>query len=113
MIDAYSFGQIVVSGKQYTSDLIIFSDHVRDGWWRKEGHRLCIEDFKEALEDEPEVLVIGTGHPGLMKVPPDTRESIESMGIEVIIQPTGQAWQTFNKLLREGKKAVAAFHLTC
>ena len=30
IIDSYQFGLIVVSGKKYTSDVIIFPDRVRD-----------------------------------------------------------------------------------
>ena len=37
MIEEYSFGQILISGKKYNSDLIIFADHIYDNWWRKEG----------------------------------------------------------------------------
>ncbi|RLI30667.1 hypothetical protein DRO48_02760, partial [Candidatus Bathyarchaeota archaeon] len=45
-IEAYGFGYIVVDGKRYTSDVIIFPDRVMDGWWRKEGHRLYVDDLK-------------------------------------------------------------------
>jgi len=69
MIDSYDFGRIIINGKRYNSDLIVFSDKVRDGWWRKEGHRLDVEDLKDVLESKPEVLVVGTGYSGLMRIP--------------------------------------------
>jgi len=37
VIDGYSFGRIVVEGKEYTSDLIIYPDHIQGDWWREEG----------------------------------------------------------------------------
>ncbi len=46
-IDSYHFGQIVVNGKNYSSDVVIFPDRVRDNWWRKTGHQLCVEDIAE------------------------------------------------------------------
>jgi hypothetical protein len=112
MIDSYEFGRIVINGKRYDSDLIVFSDKVRSGWWRKEGHRLHVEDLKEVLEVKPEVLVVGTGYSGLMTVPPGTRKYVESKGIELMAQKTTEACETFNRLVKS-RKVVAALHLTC
>lgn len=112
MIDSYDFGRIIIAGKRYSSDLIVFPDKVRDGWWRKEGHRLHVEDLKDVLEAKPEVLVVGTGYSGLMTVPPETRKYVESEGIKLIAQRTAEACKTFNRLVKS-RKVVAAFHLTC
>jgi hypothetical protein len=112
MIDSYDFGRIVINGRRYTTDLIVFPDHVKDGWWRKEGHSLHIKDLDEAVQEEPEVLIVGTGYSGLMKIPAETREYIESKGIELIAQRTAEACKTFNSLVKS-KKVVAALHLTC
>ncbi|MBE0512139.1 Mth938-like domain-containing protein [Candidatus Bathyarchaeota archaeon] len=112
MIDSYEFGRIVINGKRYDSDLIVFSDKVRSGWWRKEGHRLHVEDLKDVLEVKPEVLVVGTGYSGLMTVPPETRRYVESEGIELMAQKTTEACETFNRLVKS-RKVVAALHLTC
>jgi len=112
MIEFYDFGQIVINGKRYNSDLIVFPDRVRDGWWRKEGHRLHVEDLKDVFEAKPEVLVVGTGYPGLMKVPAETKEYVKSKGIELIAQNTREACETFNRLVKS-RKVVAVLHLTC
>ena len=112
MIDSYDFGRIIINGKRYNSDLIIFSDNVRDGWWRKEGHRLHVEDLKDVLEFKPEVLVVGTGYSGLMRIPLETRRYVESEGIEFLAQKTAEACETFNRLVKS-RKVVAALHLTC
>ena len=112
LIDSYDFGRIVIDGKGYNTDLIVFSDKVRDGWWRKEGHRLHIEDLRDVLEVKPEVLVVGTGYSDLMKIPPETRRYVESEGIEFLAQKTAEACETFNRLAKS-RKVVAALHLTC
>lgn len=82
MIESYDFGVIVINGKRYTSDVIVFPERVMDSWWRKEGHRLYAEDLKEILEHEPrpEVLVVGTGYHGLVKVSPEVKKALESRG---------------------------------
>lgn len=112
MIDSYDFGRIVINGRRYTTDLIVFPDRVKDGWWRKEGHTLHIEDLGEAVRDNPKVVVVGTGYSGLMKVPAETKGYVKSKGIELIAQRTAEACKTFNRLVKS-KKVVAALHLTC
>lgn len=115
MINSYEFGQIVIDGKRYTSDLIVFPERVVDGWWRKEGHNVHIEDLEEILEHEPrpEVLVLGTGYHGLVQIPIKVKATLESQGIELTAQPTREACQTFNNLLKSRRQIAGAFHLTC
>jgi len=112
-VEAYSFGEIVIDGRRYTSDVIIRPDGVLADWWRKEGHKLHMEDLDKALEVEPEVLVVGTGYMGLMKVPDDLLAELRARGIEVVVETTREAWRTYNKLAGEGRRVVGAFHLTC
>lgn len=115
MIDSYDFGVIVINGKRYTSDIIVFPERVIDGWWRREGHRLCVEDLKEIFkrEPKPEVLVVGTGYYGLVKVSPEVENALKSHGIELVAQPTREACQTFNELLKSNRRVAGTFHLTC
>jgi hypothetical protein len=110
MIEDYSFGRIVIDGHAYKSDVIIFPDRVVDNWWRKEGHNLSIEDLDEVVKYGPKTFVIGTGNSGIMKVKDETKEFLESKGIEVIIEKTKKASEILNSL---GHDAVGAFHLTC
>lgn len=109
-IDPYDFGRIVVDGKTYTSDVIIFPDRVKDNWWRKEGHALHIEDIESVIGEKPEVLIVGTGNYELLEVLPEAKKYIESKGIELIVEPTDKACEIYNEI-SEDKKAVAAFTL--
>jgi len=113
MIDSYSFGRIVVNGKRYTNDIIIFPNRIKDNWWRKIGHRIDIEDLKEVILEKPEILVIGTGYFGFVKVPAEVKEYVKGKGIELITQSTKDACNTFNGLVKSGKKVVVALHLAC
>jgi len=113
MINSYKFGYIVVDGKSYTSDVIIYPQKINAHWWREEGHLLLPQDIKEILlKEKPEVLIIGTGDLGLMKVPPETLKYIKSKGIEVKVEPTRLACQLYNKIYNS-RKTIAALHLTC
>ena len=112
MIDSYEFGIIVIKGKSYSSDVIVYPEWVNDKWWRKEGHLLLPEDLTRVIEEHPDVLVVGTGNPGLMKVPQNTRSWLESKEIEVKIQPTQEACLSYNHLVTK-RKTIAVLHLTC
>jgi len=111
-IDRYSFGRVVVDGRTYLSDLIILPERVIAGWRRKEGHRLLPEDLAEAVAAAPQILVIGTGSLGLMKVPPETNAFLKTKGIEVLAVRSGRAAAAFNRL-QAAKRTVACLHLTC
>lgn len=112
MITEYDFGRIVVKGKEYNGDLIIFRNRVVTGWWRKEGHRLLPNDLDEVLKEKPEILVVGTGRAGLMRIDPKTKKLLENHDIDLISERTEQAIEIFNNLVKEHKVA-GAFHLTC
>ena len=111
-ISRYSFGQIHIRGQTYTSDVIIFPDRVQERWWRKEGHRLRVEDVAAVVAAEPEAVVIGTGSLGAMKVPAETTAYLRSKGIEVHVARTGQAVKIYNDIQAKGR-TVACLHLTC
>ena len=112
-IETSSFGLIVIDGKQYTSDLMIFPDgRVKDGWWRKSGHGLEMDDIRDLLASSPEVLVVGTGVNGLMKPAAGLAEALAENGTELIPLPNEAAVALFNELA-PGKKVAACFHLTC
>jgi hypothetical protein len=111
-VERYSFGRMVVDGQEHTDDLILLPDRVVPNWWREEGHRLSVKDLESVLDAQPEVLVVGTGAQGVMKVPHETRHVVKEAGIELKIAKTDDAWRTYNDL--QGKRETAgAFHLTC
>jgi hypothetical protein len=111
-ISRYSFGRIVVDGKSYTSDIIIYPGRVDGSWWRKEGHNLSLDDLKGIIDAEPQVLIIGTGYNGEMKVQDEAVEALTSRGMEVHALRTTQAVELYNRLEKDGN-VIAALHLTC
>lgn len=112
MIEDYRFGHIVIDGESYTSDVIIYPDRVDANWWRKQGHRLLPDDVEGVVQSEARTLIIGTGAYGLMGVPQETLDWLNEQGFEVIVEKTGEAWQTYNRL-SEGSEVMAALHLSC
>jgi len=112
-IDSYKFGTIVINGQEYTSDVIIYHDRVDDSWWRNEEHRLIPSDIPDVMNAQPDILIIGTGYAGVLKVPKEIAGHIASHGIEVMIEKTPRAVELYNSFLGTKKYAIAALHLTC
>ena len=113
MIESYSFGSIVVDGKKFTSDLIIYPDgHIDASWWRKSGHKLASEDISELIKSEPEVIIAGTGSSGLMKPERELEKLLQQRGIEFISVLSRKAVKIYNDLSSK-KNVGACFHLTC
>ena len=111
MIQSFSFGQIVIDGKSYHNDVIIYPDHVQAEWWRSEGHLLNKEDIEEIVAFKPDILLVGTGY-GVLKFTAETANHIRSMGIELIVGKTEHICRRYNES-SPAQTVIAALHLTC
>ena len=114
LIEFYSFGKMVVNGITYTSDVMILPQgQVIHPWWRQTGHVLCFRDLNQVVAADPEIIVAGTGQPGMMKPGPDLERQLAVVNIDLIVQPTASAVDTFNQLKKENKSVAGGFHLSC
>lgn len=114
MIETYSFGHMVIDNNPYSSDLIIYPDgRIQDSWWRKEGHALQLDDIAAVIDAKPDIIVAGSGAVGFMKPIKGLQSQLIELGIELIVQPTSKAYETFNMLHGKGKNVAGCFHLTC
>ena len=64
------------------------------------------------MTENPEVLVVGTGTSGLMKVLPEVERGVETQGIKLIVEATDKACHTYNHIC-QSQSVVAALHITC
>lgn len=112
VIESYGFGRMRINGVTYTSDVIVFPDCVKSDWWRSEGHKLHVEDLEEVLRAKPEILVVGTGYYGFMKVLPETEKHLQAEGIRSFAEKTEEAKEIYNKL-SNSHRVPGVFHLTC
>ncbi|MGQ9722588.1 MAG: Mth938-like domain-containing protein [Candidatus Jordarchaeum sp.] len=110
-----SFGSVVFDGKKYGYDILVLPNgrvEERRKTLSKSifgtSHKLVPEEL-EFLE-EAEIIVIGTGQSGLLKLTKEAEDWVKNRGIRVIPAPTPEAIREYNKL--EGKKA-ALIHVTC
>ena len=112
-IESYSFGSMVINGKGYTKDVIIYPDGtILSPWWRKQGHVLTRDDLQELLAARPEIIVCGTGAMGVMRPDNTLEEFFVSANIEFIARRSAEAVEIYNGLSHQ-KKVGGCFHLTC
>lgn len=111
-IESYSFGKMVIEGRLYTQDLIIYPPRIEESWWRKNGHSVCIGDIEKILKEKPEVLVVGKGYPGMMSVLSEAKKALLEAGIKLIEEPTEEAIKSYNEISKT-LRTCGAFHLTC
>ena len=110
-IEAYSFGRVVVDGREETRDVIVLPHRLVTNWWRADGHRLVLSDLDDVLEELPEQLIVGTGAYGQMRPDPEALEQLRERGVEVEALPTAEAVRRFDEL--DAARTAAALHLTC
>lgn len=113
IIENYNFGNIRINDKTYSNDVIIFPEEVFPNWWRKEGHNLNIEDLEKVIKRKPDILIIGTGYNGLMKVHQNLISQMEKIGIKIIAMKSRDAVNEYNALVKGNQKVAAVLHLTC
>lgn len=111
-IDSYDFGHIVIDGKSYRQDLLIWPGNLKADWWRRQSHLLQMDDLPEVLAANPEVLVVGKGESGHMQVDRELASFLKDKGIELVAVPTKEACRIINSLAGK-RRLAAALHLTC
>jgi len=113
VIERVSFGSLVLDGRTYASDLLIYPDgRVEEGWRRDRGHRLAMGDLAGLLGAGPVVIVAGTGVHGRMQPEPDLKVRLSERGIRFLAAPNERAMDLFNEWSKKGRVA-GCFHLTC
>ena len=116
MIKSFKFGEMVISDTTrdlvFNDDVFVIGTRV-EKWIRDSSHNVILKDVEKAVEEKPEVIVIGTGETGLMSVSEEVKDFIASKSIQLIVHRTNDAVDEFNRLLGMGKKVVGLFHLTC
>ena len=106
-----TFGELMVNGKIYYSDMIV--------WWDGEvefvtkNHMLGMETFSMLLRKKPDIVVVGTGQQGCVRVSDEVRHRASDKKIKVFEGKSGSAAKMFSDLAGAGKRVVAFIHTTC
>jgi len=108
-IEKMKFGSIIINGKEYKNDVIVTNTSVST---KESSHTITKEDIEDILLTDPDVIIIGTGTSGKVKVPKEVKVMVESHNKEMIIGKTPEVINDFNRI-KTKNKVVGIFHLTC
>jgi polyphosphate kinase 2 (PPK2 family) len=112
MIDKFEFGAIQVDGRKHDTDVVIYPDGRVEPWHRSREHKVEARDLDKVLRDQPEVLIIGTGTTGNLRVSAEASDRLQEAAVEPIIERTFKACELYKRLC--GRRGVAALlHVTC
>ncbi len=76
------------------------------------NHSIVLNDIRLVIDYQPDILFIGTGKFGIMKVSEDFLNEVKKSGIdEIKINKSGNIVDQFNQC--EKVKKALAIHLTC
>lgn len=114
MIEEFGFGMISVDGYAYAKDLIILPERVVEDWRREKGHLVQLKDLEQHIKDVSlDVLVVGTGKFGFLKINHDVHLYAHENKIELFYDTSDNAVDKYNSCVQSGRTVVGAFHLTC
>jgi uncharacterized protein len=106
-IRAWEPGRVRVADRWMAGNVIVANDAIIEGWTTNAADRLTIADLEPALALSPTIIVLGTGTERLL---PDVelmaQVAARSVGLEIMNTPA--ACRTFNVLLQEQRRVVAA-----
>lgn len=110
-IDGTSFGSITVDGKHYTHDVWILADgSIRR---RDQDHEFTLSELYFLLEGKPELVIVGTGQSGCVRVDKEAAELAVKQGVKIIDGITPDAFKRYNETANAGRRVAGAFHVTC
>jgi len=106
-IRAWEPGRVRVAERWIAGNVIVGADRIIEAWTTVRPDALTVADLEAALALEPTIVVLGTGTQGSL---PDVELmaalAARSVGLEIMNTPA--ACRTFNVLLQEQRRVVAA-----
>ena len=109
-LTGYGTGFLAVNGIRYEHPLIVIPDAPPEHWPVDAMDALTADAAALLLAGSPEIVIIGTGPAQIFPEPARFRPLIEArVGIEIMSTPA--ACRTYNVLMGEGRRVVAAICL--
>lgn len=103
----YADGKIQINDQQYRNSLLVMPDTLLDNWGPTSVKNLEQQHLEAVQSLSPEVVLLGTGH---HQVFPDRSlmRALITAGVGLEIMDTASACRTYNLLMGEGRRVVAA-----
>ncbi len=107
VIRSFATGELRINDAVFTAPVIVSAEAIIENWSPASITALSITDFAPALESEPEVILFGTGVRQIFP-PGAVITGIMRRGIGFEVMDTSAACRTFNVLVAERRRVVAA-----
>jgi uncharacterized protein len=107
LFTAHGADHVMVNGERYGHSVVVLAEEVRSDWAAPGFDQLAEAHFEYFLDFRPDVLLLGTGatqrfpHPRLYRALTEAGVGVESM-------TTPAACRTYNILVAEGRRVIAA-----
>jgi uncharacterized protein len=107
LITAYERGVVSINHQRYQHSVIVLPTEVNTGWQVTKFDDLSADDFTLIINYRPEVVLLGTGETHRF-IHPKLTVTLTEQGIPVECMTTDAACRTYNILMSEGRKVLAA-----
>lgn len=122
-IESCTWGAFIIDGQEHSEtgdemkgvgkDIRVIGNKVSE-WKERKGHKLKFEMITGVFDPPVDVLIIGTGHYQAIHCQEKVVSKIIAKGIEkVILLPTPEACQEYNRRYAAHEKAALLAHGTC
>jgi uncharacterized protein len=107
LIRAWEPGRIRIGEAWLSGNLIVTAKIIVSDWAPVSADRVTREDLRPALEQEPELVIVGAGTEATT---PDVElmSELAALGIGLEYMQTPAACRTYNVLIHEGRRVAAA-----
>lgn len=107
MIHAWEHGRILVGSTWLHGNIIVSADAIVRDWRAAAPHGVSLADLAPAIALEPAIILLGTGSEA--RVPDvDLMAELAASAIGLETMTTPAACRTYNVLVHEGRRVVAA-----
>jgi uncharacterized protein len=106
-IKAYEPGWIQINKEKYYQSLLLMPDRLMPDWSVTQADQLTTEHLLALAQYEPQMLLLGTGEQQIF-LHPQLFAPLMELGIGYEVMATGSACRTYNVLLSEDRKVLAA-----
>ena len=107
LIRAWDHGRIRVADRWIEGHLIVAADRIIAPWSVESPARLTAEHLEPAIAMQPTIVLLGTGADVLLP-DVDLMAALAARGVGLDIMSTAAACRTFNVLVHEQRRVVAA-----
>lgn len=109
IIQSYAGGRFRISGESYEYAVLVMQNSVQKWDAAAPVKELSAEDFEPliAMRDEFDVVLMGTGE-RISFLQPALKRELKERGLHIEVMDSGAASRTYNVLMAEGRRVVAA-----